>query len=210
MSNTDTITLTRALVELKTLEKRIRKKLSTLDVVAVKVGTKLPARLKSEDEYSRDVKAAYQSIQDMTRRKERIKNALVLANAKTEVTVAGNKMTIAEAIERKTQVELEKDMIKKLRLKLAKAEKEADTHNELMKERLQKLLESTYGKRDTQVTGDDYERIRKPFMENNEAKLVDPLGLNARMKKLEEQIGKFADDVDVSLSIANATTTIEV
>jgi len=52
--------------------------------------------------------------------------------------------------------------------------------------------------------------IATPFRENNEAKLVDPIGLDKILKLREEKMEAFMADVDVALSVKNATTVITI
>jgi hypothetical protein len=206
----ETMTLTKALVELKLLDNRIRKKLTKLEPVAVKRGAKFDSAVTSQDEFEREAKATWQSLHDMIVRRRKIKAALVLANAATSVRVAGETMTIAEAIEKKTMVDLEESIVKELRSKLAEKQRIVDNHNEELKDKLLRLLEATYGKREAQLSKDDYDRIAKPFNEANEAKLIDPLNGEKTATRMEDKFEQFRADVDVCLSIANATATITI
>lgn len=204
------MTLTQALVSLKLLDKRISAKISKLEPVAVKKGAKFEASIKSQDEFEREAKATWQSITDLMTRRRKIKAALVLKNSSTAVTIAGESMTIAEAIERKNMIETEECMVRQLRRKLIDSQRVVDKHNEDMKAKLLKLLEATYAKRESQVSREDYDRIARPFNESNEAKLVDPLNADATARAFEDKFEVFAAEVDVSLSIANATSTITI
>jgi len=211
---TETLTLTKALVELKLLSKRIDKRVDSLDPVAVKRGKqnggKFEASVKSQAEFERDTKAAWQALGDLMRRRRKIKTALVLANASTSLTVAGETMTIAEAIERKGMLDIEQLIVRKIRAKLYAAQGKVDAHNREMEGKLLKLLETTYAKKDAQLSKEDYERISKPFYESNEMHLVDPLNCEKTVQKMEDAYEKFQAEVDVCLSIANATTEITI
>lgn len=208
--STETLTLTKALVELKLLTKRIEKKVQALDPVAVKKGFKFEASVKSQNDFERNAKADWQSINDLIARRRKIKTALVMANSATEVEVAGEKMTIAEAIERKNMLDVERDIAKQMRRKLISAQEKVDGHNREMESKLMKLLEATYAKRDSQLSKEDYDRIAKPFNESNEAKIIDPLNCEKTVQQMEDKIERFFAEVDVCLSIANATTTITI
>lgn len=206
----ETITLTYALTELKLLSKRITKQLNTIKPVVVKKGNKFDASIKSQEEYEKNVKAEWQSLNDLMARRRKIKTALVMANAVTKVEIAGETMTIAEAIERKNMLDMEETIIKEMRSKLVRAQRQADKHNEEVKENLMTLLEATYGQKTGQLSKEAYDRVGTPFMENNEAKLIDPLNCDKIMKKMEEKSEKFYGEVDVCLSIANAKTEITI
>lgn len=208
--SSETLTLTKALVELKLLTKRIDKKIATIDPVAVKRGDRFEAAIKSREEFEAKVKADWQSLRDLQARRRKIKSAVVLANARTEVTIIGEKMTIAEAIEQKNIVDMEKTLCDDMREKLLEHQRTVDKHNKDMEDKLVKLLESTYAKRETQLSKEDHDRIAKPFRASKEAKLVDPLDLEKTIKELEERCEQFLAEVDVALSVSNATTNITI
>ena len=92
------MSLHRALSELKTLDKRIHKQIDDSKFVGVKHKNKKVNLFQDEKEFIREAKADYQSIIDLITRKQKIKKAIVEANANTKVTVAGKEMTIADAI----------------------------------------------------------------------------------------------------------------
>ncbi|KAI0560872.1 hypothetical protein FGB62_98g072 [Gracilaria domingensis] len=205
-----TMTLTKALVELKLLTKRIEKKIDTIKFIAVKKGDVLPAFIKSQAEFEKDQRASWQSLNDLMSRRRKIKTALVVKNATTTVEVAGEAMTIAKAIEKKNLVSTEKKILKQMRAALADGEREVDRHNHLVNERIAKLLETSYGNREKQLSKEDFERIVRPFKKGSMATLIDPLNCSKLAETLEEKLEKFFSEVDVCLSIANATTNITV
>ena len=53
------------------------------------------------------------------------------------------------------------------------------------------------------------EAVSKPFMEQNQFELVDPLGIEALLNNMEDKIMAFETEVDAVLSEINATTFIE-
>lgn len=206
----ETLTLTKALVELKLISKRIDKRLDSLEPVAIKKGGKFEASIKSQSQFERDAKAAWQSLSDLLTRRRKIKTALVMANATNTVQIAGETMTIADAIERKNMLDIERNIVKQMRSKLLVAQSKVDTHNRMMEAKLLQLLEATYAKRESQLSKDDYDRIANPFQESNEAKLVDPLNCDKTVQAMEDKLEKFHAEVDVCLSIANAKTEITI
>ena len=204
----ETISVTKALVELKTLEKRITKQLEHLQPVAIMTGTRLETGIPDEKTYEKRVKAAYQSLTALVERKRRIKAAVVKSNAETEVLIAGERMSVAEAIERKGSIDLEKAIRGNLALKYAEKVKKIEKHNAEVQTQLFRLLQATYAKPESEISKEDYDRIAVPFQQNNEARLLDPLGLKQRLQAVEDQIDRFEAEVDVALSESNARTEI--
>ncbi len=205
---TETLSITKALVELKTLAKRIEKKTLELDPVAVLKGEKLPERIKSRRDFEEKARADYQSILDLNTRRARIKSAIAQANALTRVSIAGESLTVAEAIERKSSIAFEKALQSSLAAKLEEGVGTVERYNATLKLQLLKLLEATYSKSEAQISKEDHDKVALPFFKNNEARLMDPLGAKEVHEKLDEKILAFEAEVDVALAESNARTDI--
>jgi hypothetical protein len=203
------ISITEALVKLKTLGKRIDNAISSIRPIAMVTGKNSPLGFKTIEEFETTAKAGFLSAQDLIKYRQIIKGAIVAANAGTLVTIGGKSMTIAQAIERKNSIQYEKELLKTLSQNYAVilnkfVHTEAD-----VQARLQKLLEATFGK-DTKTKGDEVDNISKPFIEANAPKLIDPLDLKNLIDRLEKDINEFEGEVDFRLSETNAKTCIEV
>ena len=206
----ETFSITRALVELKTLTKRIEKKTLELDPVVALTGDKLPERIKSRKDFEEKAKADFQSISDLISRRALIKSAVVQSNALTQVEIAGEKLTVAEAIERKSSIEFEKSLQRTLAARFTEGVDYVENYNEKLKGQLLKLLEATYSKSEAQISKDDHDKVAIPFFKSNEAKIIDPLGAKALQEKIADQVTAFEDEVDVILSESNARTDITI
>lgn len=199
---TNTITLTRALSELSLLDKKIKKAISFVAVKVKKPGSPVP------EEFTKEAKANYQSVKDLIIQRDKIKRALVLANANTQVQVAEKSYTIAEAIERKSSISYEKDLLKLLKQQLAKAKADVEVTNNNLTTRLDALVSQYLGseKKDTA----EALSFRQVFREKEEAVLVDPLNLDVNLDKMENEIEAFEAEVDNALSEINAVTRIDI
>ena len=91
----------RALAELKTLDARINSACSGTFVYANKKSNAKISGMSIEDA-KKFLVGNYDRAKDLIERRKKIKSAIVESNAKTEVEVAGIKMTVADAIERKS------------------------------------------------------------------------------------------------------------
>lgn len=204
------MTLAKALVELKLLDKRIVKRTDELDPVAVKQNNKLLDTKDTQAEFERNAKACWQSLRDLIERRRKIKCALVVANATTNVTVCGKQYTLAEAIERKQMMEVEKRIVETTRYKLTLVQDRVDEIERRNDDKLMRLLESMYGgaANARQLTAADHEAVSGPFKKNNDAVLVDPLSCEKMLRDLEDETDEFLAEVDVCMSVANATTSI--
>lgn len=203
------ISVARALVELKTLEKRIEKRTHQLVPVAVVVGDKMPAGTEDRAAFDKQAKADLQQVFDLIERKRVVKGAIVKSNAVTKVRIADETLTVAEAIERKISIALDKELLKVLREHLGNATKRIEKNNEEVQRRLDQLLEAALSK-ESKAKPEEHDAIAKPYLAKNEARLADPLKIEKAIRELDEKITTFEEQVDVALTESNARTDIDV
>lgn len=204
-----TMSITKALAELKLLDKKINRAISGGLYAGYVVGKKVMTGYNSIQEIEDKAKADYQSVTDLIKRRNKIKSAIVLSNALTKVNIGDKEFTVAEAIERKNSIEYEKQLLNKLKRTYSEIVSYVDNVNEEVKERLDKHLETLYGKEGKVKAGENSELI-KPFLEENEAKFIDPLDIKKKIEQLENEIDEFLSEVDYVLSTSNTLTTIEI
>jgi len=202
------MTLTRALTELKMLDKRIQKILNEQKFLAYKVGNKLTGYA-NPDDFVVEAKGEYDKVRDLIGNRKKIKAALVKANATNEITVAGETMTLAEAIERRNIVNYELDLLNVMQKQYKDVTSEIERENERAERRADNLLEKQIA-RETKTKTEETEEFMKFFMSKNEATLVDPLSIRGEIKTLSEKYDAFITEIDTVLSEKNATTTIEI
>lgn len=94
------MTITRALSELKMLDKRINRTVDDAVLGGLMIGKHIQHGFQNQEEVEKKAKADDQSIQALIKRRNAIKSAIVVSNATTMIDVAGVRMTVAEAIER--------------------------------------------------------------------------------------------------------------
>lgn len=208
----ETMTATKALVELKMLDKRIKQKIADSKFVSVVRGTdKRTVSLEDIDQADKDFKAAKQSIVALIARRNAIKTALVKANAAAVVTVAGRRYTLAEAIERKNSIAYDEAFLAALKAQHAAAVQTAVSHNRKVDVSLENLLKSlTEAKEANAIGKDEVETTVKAFRSLNETRLFDPINITKVIADLETEIDSFKAEVDTAISVVNAGTTIQI
>lgn len=201
--------VTQALNELKLLDSRIIKETHNARFVAAAktVEKKVTPNLTKED-FIEGAKASYQSIKDLIARRAAIKAAVVASNAVTKVTINGEEMTVAEAIERKSSIEYDKGFLVAMKNQLERETSQMNTQNVLMESKIDKNIETMLGK-DGKTKDEDLDNLMKVFRTANQWSLVDPLGLKDLINKLDTQVTGFESEVDSALQISNCTTWIE-
>lgn len=203
------ITITRGLAELKLLDKRIQRAITEATLGGYLIGKKAMTGYQNAEEIEKRSVSDYQSINDLIKRRNIIKSAIVVSNATTIVEISGDKMTVAEAIERKSSIDYDKLLLNKLKQTYVNLVNYVDRVNQDVKERLDKHLEILYGK-DGKIKATENEDLTKTFKEENEAKLIDALNLKDKIAKLETKIEDFESEVDFILSESNTIVKITI
>jgi len=207
---TETMTIHEALSELKMLDKRTLDKITNAQYCVANrhVNTKINGKTISE--FSEDVKAEYQSIMDLIRRRAAIRNAVSLSNASTIITVAGKDYTVAEAIEMKnTGTQLKRNLLTEMTTSFNRATRNVTSENEGLNRNADSYISSLFGNKD-KVNAEDINKSRNLYIEQNTMELVDPLNAKEKIEELSASIETFNHEVDSKLSVSNALTTITI
>ena len=97
----ETMTVHKALAELKILGGRIEGAILSGDFVITKKNNQDTVKGKTVEQYKAKTTEAFQKASDLIRRRNAIKNAVVVSNAKTMVKIGDKEYTVVEAIEKK-------------------------------------------------------------------------------------------------------------
>lgn len=205
----ETMSIQRALAELKLLDKRIANAMYGVQFVGVKIGEKPVAGFKDDDEFKTMAIGKLDSITTLIKRRDAIKGAVVVANATTDVRVGKDTMKIAEAIERKDSIRYRVNLLNVLRNQYTQQLSDFQRREDGFKANLDRHLETLYGK-EGKAKGLENKEALKPFLDLNEPHFVDPLGLKKVIDDLQEEIDVFNSEVDFALSEINVKTEITV
>lgn len=204
------MTLHRALAELKLIDSKIEKNIQELNSVGISQKGKKVNNYMTVEEFSSYNQSRYDTATNLLERKMAIKSAIVKKNAETQVTIGSKTMSIAEAINYKSLIIYKQSLIGKLRANLNTGRAELNKANDIVNKNLQIILENSLGKDGVKNNPDDVENIRKPFLENNEFSLIDPLKVQDKIDSLQKELDEFNTEVDAALSEINAITEIEL
>jgi len=208
----ETMTVHKALAELKVLTSRISDAMNDQTFVVANKHSNTKIGGKPIDEYCREVKEKYQSVRTLINRRNAIKRAVILSNAVTKVTIAGREYTVAEAIDMKSSgvgflIDLRNRMVSQLHSSMAMAERE---NGDRLNDRTDSYIKSMYGATDLKNMSDEVQKTREAFIAAQTVELVDPLSAAKESESLQDLIDSFASEVDAALSVSNALTTVEV
>lgn len=209
---TETMSVHKALAELKILDGRIRKEIQNgVYCVANKHSNEKINGIPIED-FKKAAQGTYDKVTDLIRRQEAIKRAVTLSNAQTHVDIVGEKYTVAEAIWMKNHgIELESMLINTMgsQYKFAQAEVNRQNGSDLEK-RADQYVTAIYGQKDGKTNSADIDKVRKDFLEANSYEIVDPINVPEKVEALREKIDAFMAEVDSALSVSNALTEITI
>lgn len=208
-----TISLQRALDKINLLEKKIQDATEKINhansVIAYVIGDKTVAGYKDNDEFATKAQAKLQSVFDLIEQRDKLKTAVINANATTEITVAGETLTIAAAIERRKSIQLRINLLKSMRYVHIQTINRFESEQERYRTGLNQKLDLLYSK-DNKTKHDIDSDLLKPYREENEPRLIDPLNLQEQIDKLNEYINEFDNEVKFALTEANVRNEITI
>ena len=207
---TETMSVHRALSELKMLEKRINNEIGSVNFVTYATAGALNINGVKRGVYMDQMSADYQRVMDLYRRFAAIKDTVGESNATTYVTIAGEKMTVARAIAKKNNdVEHLDYLLRTLTSQYNQAQARVNTLNASLEQRANERIKAVHGSV-TENNAERAEQTKKLFIENETAQLIDPIGVAKVIVELRDYIDQFTAEVDAVLSESNAVTMITI
>ena len=172
------MTVHKALAELKTMDARIEKEIHRGIYVTFNRHSNQKINGVSIGAFCDDMKSHYNSVAALILRRNALKRAVVLSNARTEVEIAGQKYTVAEAIDMKNHgIENEVDLISVMESQFAGIQKEiARNSGEALQQKAENYVTGLYGGKD-KVDGDEAKEQMKAYIAANTYDLIDPLNM---------------------------------
>ena len=209
---TETMTIHKALAELKILESRIMKTVGDGTYCVANKHSNEKINGVSVEEYKKVMQGAYDKAVDLITRYKAIKKAVTLSNAKTVVKIGEEEYAVAEAIWMKNHgVEFDELLLNELREQYNKAQAKILKQNgNDLEQRAEQYVVGIYGSKEGKTNTDDFEKTKQDFITSQTFELVDPIGILEKIEVLEEKISAFKAEVDAALSTSNALTVIEV
>ena len=205
------MSITRALVEKKRLGERIQREVSTFNpMVVLDPHMEAPAGYKSIDDYSKAVVAANDSIRDLCARRCRIVSEIAKSNATTTVEICGERMTVAQAIEKKNfYTQTMRGILSRLQTTYGSATSQFERISAVEKQKADQEFEK-FISRDKQIKEDEKDVMRRAIESRHRVQLLDPIGLRETLEKKEAEINEFLTNVDIILTESNSKTEIEI
>lgn len=211
----ETMTIHKALTELKVIDDRIEKAICACAFATVNKHCNTKIGGIELDAYRREQEDRYKSACDLMERRNAIKRAVVKSNANATVLICGKQYTVAEAIDMKNYgMDGRQSMLNQMAMQLRTAEREIEQRNgDELQRRADDYIRNMYGGQTdlSKLTG-EMRSDRENFIAQQRCDLVTPMGMDIHkaIRELDQEIVDFMLEVDAALSVSNATTTIEI
>jgi hypothetical protein len=199
--------ITRSLVELKTIDGRISKIIDGGLFMTFK--TKSKNTRYNEEDFKKSATADFQSVTDLIKRRDQIKNAIVLSNATTMVEIAGAKMTVSQAIEFKNTIAYKTALLATLKQQRQMVIVDVDAHRQKVQNKVDENIRIICGK-DAKPDAATLKMVSDGITAGDPVDVYDPLNLDKVIEGMEREIEDFRANVDFVLSESNAITLINV
>lgn len=208
----ETMTIHKALSELKVLDARIETAINTPVYCCAKKHSADKVAGTDVTQIEKNIRSYYDKAVDLINRRKAIKRAVVLSNAVTKVSVCGVEYTVAEAIEMKNHgIEFEQRLSSAMKRDYTKAQATISKENENgLEERADQYVTAIYGQKDSKTNAADIEKVRNDFITSNQFELVDPIGVLEKIDDIDKITSGFLSEVDSQLSVSNALTEITI
>jgi hypothetical protein len=209
-----TISVTRALVELKRLDERINKAITGGMFIARTVGRdgnkKVVGTADSLTAVEQRIQGSFDKVTGLIANREKIKSALVMSNASTRVTVMGRELSVAEAIELKSTVVFRTAYLTTMRHQLLQERAQVERANAALDVEIETSLNALYGADRTKIDVETVKTVGDVKRSQKEAALLDTGKIETRIEGVEADILNLSSELDFVLSESNAKTVISV
>lgn len=207
----ETMTVHKALAELKVLDNRINNAISSGDFVITKKNNQDTVKGKTVEQFKAKATEAFQKASDLILRRNAIKNAVVVSNANTMVKIGGKQYTVAEAIEKKNHgMDYYVQLRDVLRQQFAKQRAELEKHNASLQQKAEQFVTGLMGGKDVKTDSEEYISAVDTYIKSNTMILLDPLNIEKKIEEFDDTINTFLPEVDAALSVSNAVTIIAI
>ena len=208
------MSITRALAELKSLDDRIHRAIQAGGFIQVAKGKDDKRTLlrgaNSVAEVERTVQGNLDHVERLIRNRREIKSKIILANVTNRVTLAGEEMSVAEAIEMKNQLPTYSGLLHRYQEEYTEANRLVDATNQKLLETIEAAVSAAFGNSDRKIDQSTYDTIANSRKSVGEASLIDPGKLLNRINNLQKKVDDLSTEINFVLSEVNSRTEIEV
>ena len=200
---TETMTIHKALIELKTLDDRINKAIVASKYVTTNKHSNKKFLGITVEEYGARMKSNYQKVTDLIQRRNAIKKAVVYSNATTKVTIGAVEYTVAEAIEMKNHgMEYKISLVEQMCRDYATAKRDIENNNgSKLEEKADNYIANLYGNSDMKNLSEEVQKVRNDFITAQTYELLDPINIEKAIEELIKEDKVEFSEITETLNI---------
>ena len=213
--------VTQALDERDLLVKKIADKIGKaviVDVIRNNEETVSGARIDKEA-FARQAKAAYQQINDLIARFQKIDAAIVASNANTTIRTSYGEFSVAGAISLRARLrgtgvydkraDFEGKLLEKMEKSFQAQIARLESENRDLQSTAESMRLSILGK-DSKVRDDKPLDVVEAYVRENTTVLVDPLDIKTQIEATKARRENLLRELETQIKVSNATTFIEI
>ena len=209
-------TIHEALGKIKLIDKKIDKKIDKSIFIDAKKNNEDRCRYSnmSVASFEKNAKANFDSIEQLMKNKIELKTKIDLSNAVTMIELNKEKVTIVQAIAMKKDIELKRLLLSKLIIEKERVADFVRNQNSIVdakaEKQMQAFLSAQGGAEQTDEIVDITSKLSENIRKLESYEEIDAISINNVIEKLDKEISDFEHEIDIKLSISNATTEIEL
>lgn len=208
---TETMTIHKALAELKVLDKRIADAMSAAIFVTNKKNNQDKVMGVTPETFKDTAFGSWDKINDLIKRRNAIKDAVNVSNATTKVEIGGKTYTVVEAIDKKNHgMEYYVTLRDCLSIQFSRVKADMEKQNSQLQQKAEQFVTGLMGGKETAAKSEEYDTSVKTYIKSNTVEMLDPIGIEKKIAELDDMINAFMPEVDAALSVSNALTTITI
>lgn len=160
-----------------------------------------------KDKYINLLKSNYDSCRHLISNLSEYKAKVALSNALTKISVGGKEYTIAEAIQRKQNINTEIRFIRIMEDQLKEVSTKISMKNNSVRAGLAEYLEKV---KSENATPEEIEKLTDTYNEKNLFTLIDPNKIAETISDKRQELETFLSDIDAKITSSNCQTMITV
>lgn len=186
---------------------RLKKEIFTKPYMVVTVADSL-VKKQEINKFTLDLKAKYDSMFKLSSNLQKVKSARQQFNANTMITVAGNIMTVATALDIWKNKDISQSEINKFLLTGNKMTNEENRFLEHYNDEKEEMVKKTTS--GTRPISDKEKDFLIEAVEGLKPVVIDPLNLLEKYNSMNENNEDFLSEVNAKINIVNATEIVEI
>lgn len=209
---TETMTVHRALAELKVLDNSIAKLIHGAKFCAAAKQSMKKLDGTDIEEFKKSAQGYLDKINDKMARQAALKRALSDSNSRTCIEVAGVKFTVAMAIWMNQHgIDFQETLLNQMERQYSNATAVIENANARLSDRADAFVSATNTASDkNNMDAETLKDIRQDYIDRETMVLIDGIDIKKVKGELSEKIDKFKAEVDAALSASNAVTEITI